>query len=139
MPDAIEKLYETVRATNRPKLKDLVQLLRDMTFSLDQSYIVVDGLDEIASDLCWKLVDCALQMIPDNKTKFLVSSRPHIGKIARYLENGFRIKVKAQETDICRYLKSGIQRDENLELIMDDEPELLRSTVSIINQQCGGL
>lgn len=139
LPKVVQELYDKIGANNKPNLKSLVQLLRDVTALFDQAYIVVDGIDEVESGLYWKLLRSALDMIPENKTKFLISSRSHDYSIVKYLQYGFKICVNAPEADICNYLTSQISRDENFGLIAGDDPLLVKNIVSEISQQCEGL
>ena len=139
LPEVVEEFYEKTGAEKKPNHKSLVQLLRTVTGLFDHTYLIVDGIDEIGSKLYSKLLRGALDMIPENKTKFLVSSRSHDYRMAKYLRNGFKIVVNARAADVCSYLTRQVDRDENLGLIAGDDPLLTKKVVSDISQQCAGL
>lgn len=138
LPDIVEDLYEKIGLDGKPSLATLVELLRDVTRLFAQVYIVVDGIDEVEEDTFGKLLDGALKMIPQNKTKFLISSRPHAYRISKYLEFGFKITVKAPEADVREYLSRQIKRNESLEMVIGDDPLLFKDMISEISQQCRG-
>lgn len=105
----------------------------------DHAYIVADGVGELERDLYFDLLNSALEMIQDNKTKFLIASRPHDYRLSKYLQHGYKIAVSAQTADVNKYLRRGVSRDENLGLIAGDDPLLLDRIASEISQQCRGL
>ena len=137
LPKIVEGLYDKIGPKGKPSLRSLVQLLRNVTGLFAQVYIVVDGIDEVEDDLFRKLLNSALDMIPGNKTKFLISSRSHDYRISKYLNTGFKISVNAPEADVRKYLTHQIKRDESLEMIVDD-PLLVKNMISEISHQCGG-
>lgn len=138
LPGIVEDLYGKIGLDGKPSLAALVELLRDVTGLFAQVYIVVDGIDEVEKDTFWKLLQSALDMIPQNKTKFLISSRPHDFRISKYLQSGFDISVKAPEADIREYLTRQVKRNESLEVVIGDDPLLVKDMISEISQQCRG-
>jgi len=98
----------------------------------------VDGIDEVEKDTFGKLLNSALEMIPHNRTKFLISSRPSDSQISKYLRGGFKISVQALEADVREYLTRQINRNENLEMLIGNDPLFIKDMISEISRQCQG-
>jgi hypothetical protein len=138
VPNIVEDLYQTIGLNGKPSLGTLVKLLRSVTELFAQVFIVVDGIDEVEKDTLQKLLEGVLEIIPHNRTKFLISSRPSDSQISKYLSNGFKISVKALEADVCEYLTRQINRNENLQVLIGNDPLFIKDMISEISQQCQG-
>jgi hypothetical protein len=138
VPNIVEDLYQKIGLNGRPSLGTLVKLLRSVTELFAQVFIVVDGIDEVEKDTFEKLLNSALEMIPHNRTKFLISSRPSDPQISKYLVGGFKISVRAPEADIREYLTRQINRNESLEILTGNDPLFIEDIISEISQQCQG-
>lgn len=138
VPNIVEDLYQKIGLNGRPSLGTLVKLLRSVTELFAQVFIVVDGIDEVERDTFEKLLNSALEMIPHNRTKFLISSRPSDPQISKYLVGGFKISVRAPEADIREYLTRQINRNESLEMLIGNDPLFTEDIISEISQQCQG-
>lgn len=138
VPNIVEDLYQKIGLNGRPSLGTLVKLLRSVTELFAQGFIVVDGIDEVEKDTFEKLLNSALDMIPHNRTKFLISSRPSDPQISKYLGGGFKISVRAPEADIREYLTRQINRNESLEILIGNDPLFIEDIISEISQQCQG-
>ena len=138
VPNIVEDLYQKIGLNGRPSLGTLVKLLRSVTQLFAQVFIVVDGIDEVEKDTFEKLLNSALEMIPHNRTKFLISSRPSDPQISKYLVGGFEISVRAPEADIREYLTRQINRNESLEMLIGNDPLFIEDIISEISQQCQG-
>jgi hypothetical protein len=138
VPNIVEDLYQKIGLNGRPSLGTLVKLLRSVTELFAQVFIVVDGIDEVEKDTFEKLLNSALEMIPHNRTKFLISSRPSDPQISKYLVGGFKISVRAPEADIREYLTRQINRNESLEILIGNDPLFIEDIISEISQQCQG-
>jgi hypothetical protein len=84
----------------------------------------VDGLDELQS--CVFTAMCAFFKMAKAKpsTKFLVTSRPHVLKLAELFtagSEGLSIQVQAREKDIRALVKSRIKTDEHLQAVIDSD------------------
>jgi len=138
LPTVVEDLYRKTGLNGKPNLGVLVKVLKDITDLFDRAFIVADGVDELEKETSQKLLNCAHDMIPENRTKFLIASRPSAPRITKYLRHGFSIDVKASDADVRVYLTHQIRRNDNLEMLIGNDVEIRKKIIAEISQQCQG-
>lgn len=138
VPSVVDDLYQKIGNDGKPSLGALIELLRSVTELFSQAFIVVDGPDELEKNTFTKLHSSALKLIPQNKTKFLISSRPSVPNISRYLRDGFKISVSARVGDVREFLTRQISRNESLRELMGRDPLFIEDMISKICEQCQG-
>lgn len=138
VPSVVDELYQKIGHNGKPSLEILIGLLRSVTKLFSQAFIAVDGPDELNKKTFKTLHSSALKMIPQNKTKFLISSRPSVPNISKYLRDGFKISVSARGADVREFLTSQISRNESLQLLTGGDPVFIEDMISKICEQCQG-
>ncbi|KAF2825558.1 ankyrin [Ophiobolus disseminans] len=127
-------IYEKKKARGASLLlKDLMDVICDISTSSDQVYIILDGLDEFAQ--CTKLLKHLPQLVAAKATA-LVSSR-ELPNIAAHLVNSTVIDACAEQNDTESYVQWRLDEESevNEDLLTDD---LKRDIVSNLATQTNG-
>lgn len=124
LPRFIEDYYDTNVGIARPSLVGLSSLLAMASRSFSRVFIVVDGVDELEEETQKVMIRLSKLFFRQNSARLLVSSRPHMPRLSRYLFPAFSLKITGQDTDIRKFVKSRIMEDFKLRMIIGGDHSL---------------
>ncbi|KAL9629418.1 MAG: hypothetical protein Q9204_005283, partial [Flavoplaca sp. TL-2023a] len=96
----------------RPAWEDIVRVFEDSTKTHDAIYLVVDALDECSENTRQILLEY-FKILPVN-TRLLVTTR-HIDEITREFIDSPKVEIRADPSDLKRYIASRIAGNRRLE------------------------
>lgn len=105
----------------RPVWEDIVRIFEGTTQSLDAVYLVVDALDE-CSEHARKLLLEYFKVIPAN-TRLLVTTR-HIDEVTREFRDSLKVEIRADPSDLEKYITSRIADNRRLGGYVRDDSSL---------------
>jgi hypothetical protein len=121
----------------RPDLKELTSLLLQFSKSFNQTYILIDALDECNDASDRETFLAVLQEIQRASVKLFITSRSHLSDIPRVFGNQCRVDMTSNKKDIQEYLRTKLTGDFELAELIG--PELREETVSNIVRKAGGM
>ena len=100
-------------AGGRPRLADLMRMLRIAIASLPQVFICIDGLDECLPKVLPKLLESLSEIVRESpRTRIYLTGRPHVTEaIQRYFTKAVAIPISPNRDDIRNYLEMRLDRD----------------------------
>ena len=125
MPKPVSELYKRIESQQRQlQQQDLEQAILLTCAGFEQTFIVIDALDECDNehrkDLLRSLA--ALQKVPS--MAIFLTSRPHVGEeITRKLGNPLQIEIGATDIDLRTYLSRRIDDSDNVDVIDEEFKE----------------
>ena len=105
----------------RPVWEDIVRIFEDSIQNLDTVYLVVDALDE-CSEGARRLLLEYFKVLPA-KTRLLVTTR-HIDKITCEFRDSPKVEIRADPSDLEKYITSRITDNRRLRGYVRDDPSL---------------
>jgi len=112
-------IREGYRKGRRPRLRDLIRILRLVISWLPNVFICIDGLDECPRRDLFELLESLRDIVQESpQVRIFLTGRPYVkGDIQRYFTKVVVIPIHPNPDDIMRYLR--------MRLRMDDEPEAM--------------
>jgi len=131
LPLSILTLYERFKKQrDYPQLQDLENTLLLVVREFSQVFFVIDALDECDAKKQRKPFLRFLKNLERTSARVFVTSRPHPEDIKLALSTSLKIKVKASDSDIGKYLAHKIDHDGDTDLI---DEQLKDDVISIAN------
>jgi hypothetical protein len=119
-----------------PSVKEVIEMLHSLVVSLDNPHIVVDGLDEIASD---KERAALLQELHKLPARILIFSRS-LELHFKHLPGATIFSIKAQDQDIESFIVSSLLNHASFQVtIVGAEDGLVRDVATRIKERCHGM
>lgn len=141
MSSKVRGLYEHCREGKRePSYMELSSLLRSESQLLPKLFVVIDALDEYThlDNATAKLLVELQKLLP--KLQLLVTSRPHVGNvIQQHLPGAIRLKIRAHDEDMKKYLDKQIKMERFLGLLVKKSPELHEMIKQMITERAKGM
>lgn len=108
-PDSILGLHKICKKEQRrPSLEELNNTLVSVAKGCNQTFLVVDALDECSKDAREKLISSIRRLQKEVSICFLATSRPIPG-IEKLFQGNTRLGIRASENDIEIFLQSRLQ------------------------------
>lgn len=105
VPPELKLLYKKWLADNsRPDSRTITNIFLDAVNRYVSVYVIVDALDECEFDYQDDLFDIVRQFI-DSNVRVLVTSRPHLPVLDRYIDGASIREIVAHEDDFSMFLK----------------------------------
>jgi len=119
-----------------PSATDIREMLHSLVGSLEEAHIVVDGLDEIASD---KERIALLQELQKLRARTLIFSRP----LDLHLQNfpsATIFSIEARDQDIENFVVSSLlQHPSFQETISGAQDPIVRDIAAMVRERCHGM
>ena len=126
----------------KPRLPDLMQMLRTAIASLSQVFICIDALDECLPKYLPELLGSLRDIVQDSsKTRVFFTGRPHVKEhIQRYFAKAVVIPISPNLDDIRRYVEMRLDADPEPEAMSDHlRADILRITLDKTPDMCVGV
>lgn len=138
LPSFLEEYYDTNVGSGPPRLVGLSSLLSLTCRSFSKTYIVIDGFDELQAEAQKTLIEASRRFFKQNSTRLLISSRPQIASLRRWLFLAFSLTITGQSDDIWKYVKSSIKKDDTLQMIIGEDSSLSKSVIEEVVKRSQG-
>jgi len=120
IPWSIRKEYQTAKRDpggRRPRLAELVSMLKIVIASLSQTFICIDALDECRPEHLSQLLESLSDIVRDSPTaRVFLTGRTHLNEvIEKHFDRAIVIPIGPNPNDIRNYVEMRLSRD--------DEPE----------------
>ena len=136
--DDIRRLYKThVTKRTRPFIFEYSTLLKAECRPLSTLFVVVDALDECASESKDEFLKELQDLGP--KLRLMITSRPNIMDITDYFKDAVRLEIRATNEDIKTYLAERLQRESRLKSYIEVEPSLHNDIIKAILVKADGM
>jgi len=123
--------------SERPPLRELESTLQLVCQSFDQTFIIIDALDECDSKKHRGTLLEVLRGLGKSLTRILVTSRPYLDDLIRSLNTYPQIRIEAKETDVRAFLAEKIDEDRDTVELFDQA--LREEAISAISQSAQGM
>ncbi|KAI9714422.1 MAG: hypothetical protein M1820_000383 [Bogoriella megaspora] len=100
---------------------EIVQMLQSTIEGFQETFFVIDGLDECVEEFRWELVEQLTKFLP--KLRLLITSR-FLDAIDEELVDFVRFEIRADPADIELYIEYQIKKNRNLRRIIQRAPKL---------------
>lgn len=121
LPESVLNFYNCFKDEQPQNLiSELRNVFRLACEVYERCYIVIDALDECKHQSHRKEIVQAMKSLPTAKTRVFVTSRPHTHDLKQYFEDGLKIDVEANETDVKQYCSRMIEENLNAKDLMSD-------------------
>ncbi len=122
LPRSVLDLYQRLKDQQRkPQQQDLEQALLNTCRDFDRVFIIIDALDECDENKHRKSFLELLKSLRDNSsTNLFVTSRPHPEDVKKVLEGSSKIIIKADDSDLRKYISREIHCSEAVDDIDED-------------------
>jgi hypothetical protein len=110
IPDNLQRLYDHhISRRTRPTFDDVFNLLRSEIRTFDQTFVVVDALDEYNNDngIQKYMVHRLLELQELSKMNLLVTSR-FVHQIEAYFQQAAQVEIRADGEDVRRYIRGNM-------------------------------
>ena len=125
LPQSVLELYQRLKGLQRqPQQQDLEQAILTTYQNFVRVFIVIDALDECDANNKRKGFISFLENMRNNSDmSFFVTSRPHPEDIRKLLESCSNITIKADDSDLRRYISREIERSDTVDELDEDFKE----------------
>lgn len=131
VPKLASELYTRMKRQNRQlQQQDLEQATILTCASVEQTFIVIDALDECDTESRKDLLRALaiLQEVP--RVRIFLTSRPHVGpEITKTFGEIPNIEIGASDADLRTYLSSKIDNSDNVDVIDEEFKREIIATV----------
>ena len=106
----------------RPRLADLMEMLKIVIASLPQVFICLDALDECLPKYLPELLVSLRDIVRESpRTRIFLTGRPHIREdVLRYFAKAVVIPISPNPDDIQNYVEMRLNRDDEPEAMSND-------------------
>lgn len=139
LPQSVSELHQRLKGQQRkPQQQDLEQAFVTTCQEFDRVFIMIDALDECDENNHRKLfLDFLNNLRHNTSTSVFVTSRPHPEDVKKVLEGSSRITIKANDSDLRKYISREIQRSEAADDIDENfKMEIIEKIVQGARQMC---
>ena len=119
---------------DRLDIDDLVKVLATEILTFYRSFIIIDALDEIESDIRIPL----LQILQSFQINLLVTSRTYPA-MERELQEFTTLHIEASSNDMERFVEAELSKDHGLARVLSNDAELRRMTIKRIEENSQGM
>ena len=116
LPTILQDLYDGYGPNMTAPIAELVKALGIVADLYQESYVVIDALDECSDETRWELLEGLRTLTPS--THLLITSR-FLDSISEELEDFGQLEIKANKADIELYIDHHIKRNKNLRKIVE--------------------
>ncbi|KAL8940361.1 MAG: hypothetical protein Q9216_002852 [Gyalolechia sp. 2 TL-2023] len=120
----------------RPTWADIVRVFEDTTNHLNTAYLVIDALDECSEDTRQKILRY-FKALPAN-IRLLVTTR-HIDEITCEFIDSPKVEIRADSSDLRKYIASRIASSRGLEDCIRNDSSLKTSICDKITTKADGM
>jgi Cdc6-like AAA superfamily ATPase len=110
IPDNLQRLYDHhISRRTRPTFDDVFSLLRSEIRTFDQTFVVIDALDEYNNDngVQEYMVHRLLELQDLSEMNLLVTSR-FVHQIESYFQRAVQVEIRANEEDVRSYIRGNM-------------------------------
>lgn len=118
----------------QPTQSDLLQLLHRCTQVKAATFYVLDALDEAPERLRVDVVRALASL----NVKLFITSRPLKSVEAKFTDTQ-SFTIAAQDGDLDLHISQEISRSEDLQDLLDGDPDFKQEVLSSIKNNCGGM
>ena len=116
IPEQIREAFQKNKkefVDRRPRLPDIVEILKKTITSLQRIFVCIDALDESAPKHRRELLKSLQEIVRVSPNmRILLTGRPHIGdEIAEFLSRAVRMPISTAQDDIKSYLEMRLDGD----------------------------
>ena len=135
-PTEVEVFYERGRRS-APPLAKLHKLFLDLCAQQPRVHIVIDGVDELASNSQFAMIKFFQLCSTARTLKTIFSSRSHLQQLEKTFR-GLSVEIKPQVEDIRTMIKASIKTNSHLQMIVDGDTTWEGRLVTRILQKSAG-
>ena len=139
LPEALRRLYNACDGGQKaPQEEDLQRVLLEVCETFPKVFLVIDALDECNAITQRPSLLRALRTLRSSGTRLFITSRPSADDITGAFSESTQIAIKAQKTEIQRYLQARIENSPAAQDIMDRElqADIIRTLSRDANEMC---
>lgn len=131
IPKPVLDLHQRVKTQQRElQQQDLEQGLSVTCEDYDQTFIVIDALDECDGEHRKDLLQSLAILQKEPSVRIFLTSRPHLSQeLSKKLRNPLQIEIGATDFDLRVYLSSKIDDSDNADVIDEDFKEKIVTKV----------
>ena len=125
----------------RPRLEDLMRMLKAVVASLPQVFICIDALDECRPKNLPELLESLRDIFQEcSGMRIFLTGRPHVREaIRRYFAKAVVIPISPNPDDIRNYLDMRLDRDDEPEAMSHDlRADIKRTLLEKMSDMCVG-
>ena len=125
IPDYVRETFQKGQKEfggRRPRLTDLMRMLKIIVASLPRVFVCIDALDECLSKCLSELLESLGDIVRESpRTRIFLTGRPHVeGDIQRYFGKPVVILVSPNSDDIRNYVEMRLARDAEPEAMSNE-------------------
>jgi len=138
IPNDIREAY---RKWRRPRLRDLMRMLKIVIAALPKVFICIDGLDECLRKDLFELLESLRDIVRETpRTRVFLTGRPYVeGDIQRHFTNVVMIRISPNPDDIRNYLQMRLDRDDELDAMDNDlRADIIKVIMDKFSSMCVG-
>ena len=144
IPEYLREAFQEAKKNfggRRPKLPDLMEMLKITIVSLPQVFICLDALDECLPKNIPELLESLRDIIRESpRTRLFFTGRPHLREdVQRYFSEAVVIPISPNPNDIRDFVKMKLDRDEE-PMAMDDglRADIVKTILGKMPDMCVG-
>jgi hypothetical protein len=136
-PDILDLFKRHEQQRTRPSRSELSTLLHSQITSVSKVFIIVDALDE-SSDAIRDSFLAELRKLA-SYIHLLVTSRPHLVNLVNEFDKHTSLEIRANDSDVIRYLASEIEASKRLRAHTNSDPTLKDDIMNTIVSKVQGM
>ena len=123
VPPPVQKCFDKFKKkSERPKLKDLADVFRQVVENCQGTYVLLDALDECEAHTRKTLLNVLKDLASGPaKIKILFTSRPHLDDITGIFDSVSQMEIKASREDIKTFVLHSIENHDTAKQIMHED------------------
>lgn len=131
IPKPLLELHQRVEEQERElQQQDLEQAILLTSTEFDQTFIVIDALNECDNEYRRNLLRSLAALQKETSLRIFLSSRPHLSQeITKQLEDPLQVEIGATDTDLRVFLSAKIDDSDNFDVIDTELKEIIISKV----------
>ena len=125
----------------KPRLPDIVQMLKQAVARLPPVFICIDALDECLPEHLLEVLESLSDILQESPRVriFLIGRPPTEAQITRYFITGVAVSISPKRRDIERYLEKKLEKDTEQGAMSDGlRADILRIIPQRISGMCVG-
>lgn len=122
LPQSVVELYQRLKSQQRkPQQQDLEQTILTTCRNFDRVFIIIDALDECDENNHRKpFLEFLNKLRYNSSSNIFVTSRPYPDDVKKVFEGSSKIMIKADDSDLRKYISREIQCSEAADDIDDN-------------------
>ena len=134
---ALVDLYDSHHSTKkRPNLEEILKVLGEVIESLSKVYLILDALDECSLEVRNPFVQRLKSM--RSTARMLVTTRP-IDNIVQEFTKESPIEIRANPSDLEKYIKSRIVNSDRLDRLLREDTMLVAEICNKVIAKADGM